>query len=219
MISRGAYTLAMHEFSITTFLVSLAGSGATAWLVVRGLSGHIADRWLARYRSELDKEFEAYRDALEQKRKRVEAELGHRSYVTKTQFDTEFNAVKDVFAALGKVRLSFNGLRPFIDWTPPDEGEKLKLISARLNHFTERFNVLIEVAQSVYPFIPEPIYDQFEICMKAAHMEIRDIQESGVKALSSDGYMRGAKQHEKFTSGYFTAASLVRKHFSELSQG
>ncbi len=208
----------MYAFSVTTFLASLAGSGATAWLVVKGLSGHIADRWLAQYKSELDKEFESYRDALEQKRKRIEAELGHRSYVTKTHFDTEFNAVKDIFAALGRLKLSFNGLRPFIDWTPQDAGEKLKLISARLNQFKERFNVLVDLAESVYPFVPENIYGQFELCMKAALIEIRHIEESGTEALSPKGYSDGAKQHEKFTTAYFTAAKLVREHFTELSQ-
>jgi len=208
----------MYDFSLTTFLASLAGSGATSWLVVKGLSGHLADRWLAQYKSDLDKEFESYRDALEQKRKRIEAELGHRSYVTKTHFDTEFNAVKDIFAALGRLRLSFNGLRPFFDWTPQDEVERLKLISTRLNHFKERFNVLVDVAASVYPFVPESIYSQFELCMNSAMMEIRQIERSGTEALSPQGYTEGAKQHEKFTSAYFAAAKLVREHFTELSQ-
>lgn len=207
----------MYDFSVTTFIASLAGSGATAWLVVRGLSNHLADRWLARYKSDLDKEFESYRDVLEQKRKRIEAELGHRSYVTKTQFDSEFTAVKDIFAALGRLRLSFNGLRPFIDWTPQDAGEKLKLISTRLNQFKERFNVLVDVAESVYPFVPEEIYSQFEVCMRAALIEIRQIEHAGVEALSPEGYSEGAKQHEKFTSAYFKAARLVREHFSRLS--
>ena len=46
------------DFSVSTVLTSLLGSGVTAWLVVRGLSGHLADRWLARYKSDLDKEFD-----------------------------------------------------------------------------------------------------------------------------------------------------------------
>ncbi len=50
----------MYDFSLPTILTSLVGSGVTAWLVVRGLSGHLADRWLARYKSDLDKEFESY---------------------------------------------------------------------------------------------------------------------------------------------------------------
>jgi len=220
MISRARRILSdMYGFSVTTFLASLMGSSAMAWLVVKGLSGTLADRWLTRYKSELDKEFESYRDTLEQKRKRVEADLGHRSYISKTQFDTQFNAVKDIFAALGRLRLSFNGLRPFLDWTPQDENEKLKLISSRLNHFTEKFNVLVDAAESVYPFVPESIYAQFEVCMKAALLEIKDIQHSGIEALSSAGYSRGAKQHEKFTAAYFTAAKLVREHFTQMVQG
>lgn len=92
-------------------------------MVVKGLSDPLAERWLARYKRDLDKEFESYRASLEQKRKRIGADLGHRTYVTKTQFDTEFAAVKDIFAALGRLRLSFNSLRPFFDWRPQDEEE------------------------------------------------------------------------------------------------
>jgi hypothetical protein len=170
---------------------------------------------LARYKSDLDKEFENYRDTLEQKRKQLEAEIGHRSYVTRTQFDTEFNSVKEIFAALGKLRLSFNGLRPFIDWTPQDEDEKLKLISARLHHFRERFDAFVVAAESAYPFVPEDIYTQLEICMRAAILEIRHIEEAGAEALSARGYADGAKQSERFTTAYFAAAKLVRQHFSQ----
>src|SRR5690349_7364873 len=122
------------DFSVSTFITSLVGSGATAWLMVKGLGGHLADRWLARYKGELDKEFESYRDKLEQKRKRLEAELSHNVYTTQTQFDTEFNAIKDIFAALGKLRLTFNGTRPFVDSLPQDKEERAKLIADRLRH-------------------------------------------------------------------------------------
>jgi len=208
----------MAGFSVTTFLTSLVGSGATAFLVVKALSGHLAERWLTKYKSDLDKEFESYRDSLEQKRKLAEAGLGHRSYVTKTQFDTEFNAVKDIFAALGKLRLSFNGLRPFVDWTPTDQQKKLELITARLNHFRERFNVLVDTAESVYPFVPEDIYEQLEVCMRAALIEIRQIEQAGPDALSPTGYAEAEKHHSTFSTGYFKAAKLVREHFKQLSE-
>ena len=179
MISRKQdYTSRMYDFSLPTVLASLVGSGVTAGLVVKALSGPLGERWLAGQKAKLDREFEAYRDALEQRRKRVEAELGHRTHVTKTQFDTEFNAMKDIFSALGKLRLSFNGIRPFLDWTPQDEGERLALISDRLNHFTERFNSLVDTVESVYPFIPEEIYSELEICMRSAHLEIPHIQQT-----------------------------------------
>jgi hypothetical protein len=205
------------DFSTSTFLTSLVGSGATAWLVVRGLSGHLADRWLAKYKSDLDKEFESYRDMLEQKRKRLEAELSHRVYTTQTRFDTEFNAIKDIFAALGKLRLSFNGLRPFWDRTPVDEQDKLEEIFRRLNHFKERYNALVDTAHSVYPFVPEDIYAELETCMNAALIEIRHIEEAGAKALSPAGYDDGSKRHDRFTTAYFKAAKLARERFNRLS--
>ena len=54
--------------------------------------------------------------------------------------------------------------------------------------------------------------------MKAGFMEMRHIEQAGVEALSPRGYDDGAKQHEKFSSAYFTAAKLVREHFKQLSQ-
>jgi hypothetical protein len=35
-----------------------------------------------------DQELEAYKGTLERRRRKIEAELGHRIYVGKTQFDT-----------------------------------------------------------------------------------------------------------------------------------
>jgi hypothetical protein len=208
----------VHDFSWATFIGSLLGSGATAWLVVKGLSGHLGDRWLARYRSELDREFEKYRDALEQNRKRVEADLGQRAYVNRAQFDTEFSAIKDIFAALGRLRLSFNGLRPFIDWIPDDDDAKLKLVSARLGDFIPLLNALITAVESSYPFVPDEIYEQLEICMRMGRIEMSHIQESGAKALSPSGYTDGEKQHGKFTAAYFAAGKAVRERLKQLSE-
>jgi hypothetical protein len=207
----------LTDFSLSTFLASVVGSGTVAFAVVKGLSGHLADRWLAQHKAELDKEFETYRDTLEQRRKRLEAELSHRVYITQARFDTEFNVIKEIFAALGKLRLSFNALRPFWDRTPNDPQEKLKEISRRLSHVTERYNALVDTAESAYPFVPEDIYTEIEKCMQAAMIEIRHIEGAGAEALSPSGYDDGARQHEIFTTSYFVAARLVRERFNRLS--
>jgi hypothetical protein len=208
----------VNGFSWTTFLSSVVGGGATAWVVVKGLSSHLADRWLTRYKSELDKEFEKYRDTLEHGRKRIEADLGQRTYVSKAQFDSEFNAIKDIFAALGKLRLSFNGLRPFLDWIPGDEESRLQLISLRLGHFKPLLDALITTVESSYPFVPDDIYEQLEICMKMGMIEMNHIEESGAKALSPSGYQDGARQHESFTNAYFASGRLVRERLKRLSE-
>ena len=201
----------------TTVLTSLAGSGLVSVGVVAGLTRYLGDRWMARYKTSLDQELEAYKDTLERKRKRIETELGHRTYISQVQFETEYQALKDCFAALGKLRLSFNGLRPTLDWVPEDEQEKAKLMVRRLNDFKDRFNPLVDTAASVYPFVPEDIYEQFDICMKAAMLEVRDIEEDIRKALTHSGYVEGHKHREKFDAAYFKAAMLARQRYQQLS--
>jgi hypothetical protein len=208
----------VSNFSWTTFLTSILGGGASAWLVVQGLSSHIRDRWLAHYKSDLEKELEKYRDALEQRRKKVETDLGQRTYVSKAQFDTEFTAMKEIFAALGKLRVSFNALRPFIDWVPIDEDARLKLVSARLSHFAPLLNAFVTTVESAFPFVPDNIYEQLQICMAAGLTEMKDIEHTGAKALSPNGYSEGLKQSEQFTKAYFAAAKLVRERLKQLSE-
>jgi hypothetical protein len=139
-----------NGFSLSTFLASVAGSGLLAAGVAKWLSGYLSDRWIANHKAELDQEFETYRDSLERKRKRLEAELSHGIYTTQIQFDTEFNALKEIFAALGNVKLSFNGMRPLLEHNLPKEEEgKYEMLKARLSIFVDRYNVLVEKVEGV----------------------------------------------------------------------
>jgi len=200
-----------------TLLTSLVASGLVSTGLVLGLARYLGDRWMVRYKARYDQELEAYKDTLEQKRKKIEAELGHRIYVGKAQFDTEFNALKDCFAVLGKLRLAFNGLRPMLDWMPEDQQEQMKVLATRMRHFTERYNPVVDTAASVYPFVPEDIYAEFDKCMKAALLEIKHIEADPSKAFTNSGYHQGAEQRDKFDSAYFAAARLTRERFRQLS--
>lgn len=200
-----------------TVVTSVVTSGLLSTGVVLGLARYLGDRWMVRYKSRYDLELEAFKDTLEKKRKRIENELGHRTYISKTQFDTEYNALKDCFAALGLLRLAFNGLRPILDWIPEDQQEKLKVLKTRLDFFSDRYNPLVNTAFSVYPFVPEDIYREFEKCMKAAILEIKHIQADPAKAFTNSGMEEGRRQREEFDSGYHAAAKLAREHFRQLS--
>lgn len=200
-----------------TVLTSLLGSGLVSTAVVLGLARYLGDRWMVQYKARYDQELEAYKDTLERRRKKIDAEQGHRIYIGKAQFDAEFNALRDCFAALGKLRLAFNGLRPTLDWMPDDEQERMKVLAARLRHFTERYNPVVDTAASVYPFVPEDIYAEFDKCMKAALLEIKHIEADPSKAFTSSGYYQGTEQRDNFDSAYFTAAKLARERFRQLS--
>lgn len=204
-------------FDWRNLLTSLVTSGIVSAGVVVALARYFGDRWMVRYKAKYDQELEAYKDTLEQKRKRIEADLGHRIYIGKTQFDTEYNALKDCFATLGKLRLSFNGLRPILDWLPEDPQERLKILAARLDHFSSRYNPVVDTAASLFPFVPEDIYAEFEKCMKAAILEIRHIEENPSKAFTHSGMDEGTKYREQFETAYFRAAKLARERFRQLS--
>jgi hypothetical protein len=198
-----------------TILTSLVTSGLISTSIVLGLARYLGDRWMVGYKARYDQELEAYKDALERKRKRIESELGHRTYISKTQFDAEFNALKDCFAALGRLRLAFNGLRPMLDWLPEDKEGRTKLIKVRLVDFMERYNSAVDTAASIYPFVPENIHEEFEKCLKAAILEIRSIEEDPSKALSA--WHEGDRHRGQFETGYFRAAKLARQRFLQLS--
>jgi hypothetical protein len=186
-------------------------------LIARGLGKHLADRWLANHKADLDKEFEAYRDKLEQKCKRLEAELGQRVYIMQTQFDTEFNALKSIFAALAKLRLTFNSVAPDVGIYIEDEKERLKDLSLRLNEFIDRCNSLTDAAESLYPFVPEDIYQHIHECMKRAQIEILHIRTAGPKTFTLEWNEDRTKQRDKFNEHYYQAVKLSREHFRRLT--
>jgi hypothetical protein len=137
--------------------------------------------------------------------------------VSQTQFETEFNAAKDVFAALGTLRLSFNGLRPSFSWGPAEKEEKLKVLAERLYEFKELYSDLVSTAESLYPFLSEEIYVQINECMKRAHIEIMHIEIAGDKTFSFEWFQDGTKQREIFDEHYYTAAKLMRQYFKGLA--
>jgi isoleucyl-tRNA synthetase len=209
----------MTYISWPTLLVSVASSGATAWAVVAALSRHLGERWLANHKGELDKEFEAYRDTLEQRRKRVEAELGQRTYVSKTQFDTEFNAIKECFAKLSTLRLHINTLRPFRDRLLVDDNEeKRNAISSRLVPAVPAYNDFVDATDGFFPFIAEDIYNALHECAVAARTEMDNILDAGVKnAFSPEGYAAAGKNQDRLYVAYLKAAKLTRLRFARLA--
>jgi hypothetical protein len=204
-------------FDWRILVASLAGSGVVSTGVVLGLSRYLGDRWMVRYRARFDRELEAYKDTLEQRRKRIEAEVGHRTYIGKTQFDTEYGALRDCFAAIGRLRLAMNSLRPMVDLVPEHPDERLGLLGARLKSLMERYALAVDAVVSVYPFIQEEIYNELEKCLRTALIEMRHVEADPAKAFSPSGCDQGFKAQGKFDTSYYAASKLTRQRFKYLS--
>jgi hypothetical protein len=204
-------------FDWMTFISSLGASGIVSLATVHGLAGLLRDRLMLELKATLDKEFEGYRSSLEQDHKVKEAKVGHRIYVTKIHFDTEFSSLKDCFDPLGKVRLAFNGLRPEIDFLPDGQTAQVERIKERFETFRARYEVFVDVLQTIYPFVPLDIHEQFLKCAQAALLEIRTIQQEGDGSLLPHARVKGAERRERFEAAYQKAATLVRERLAHLS--
>jgi hypothetical protein len=94
-------------FILSTLLSAGAATGIAQWL---------GNRWLkkveARYNRELEglrakyaAELESYKNELERSKQLLQAEIDKTFLVTKVHFETEFDALKKVFAELAEIRL------------------------------------------------------------------------------------------------------------------
>ena len=191
------YTPAMFDW--VTLLTSLTASGVLSVTGAGVLARYVADRSIIRYKAE------------------VEAKTGHRVYVTKAHFDTEFGALKESFVVLGRLRLAFNTLRPVWDFMPDEEAEQIARMKERLEKFREKYEASVDVAQTSYPFVPAEIHEHFQTCLRAAHHEIRTIEGQGDRSIGPDGRQKGAEQHQRFEDAYNNAVRLVRDRLSKLS--
>ena len=78
-----------------------------AWSVVGGAGSGLAavaaslrpmkDRWMESVKASYAKDLEVFKDSLLQEQRRIQALVERSIFVTRAQFDTEFNAMKDIF--------------------------------------------------------------------------------------------------------------------------
>jgi hypothetical protein len=118
-------------------IFSVGSAGAIIIGVSKFLGNIIANRIVEKERARNADELE-----------KTKAKLIKTVYVHQGQFQTEFNAYKEIWKTLSEVKYAVLQLRPAIDQFDPNETEEQRKIS-RLTKFTEKFNTyLISIDQS-----------------------------------------------------------------------
>jgi len=103
------------------------------------------------------KDLETLRSSFARELEAYKTELDRTVLVTRTQFETEFNAMKLVLHKLAQVRLRMNALRPFSGVTPggATEGERrdiaVKKLHENLQAFNIAYNELLAVVEDLSP--------------------------------------------------------------------
>ena len=215
-------------------IVGLFGGVAGSLLEVFGLFRWLGDLWLgrileqekAKYTKELEQlranfaqALEGYKDELARSKTLLQAEIDRAVFVTRADFETEFEAYKQVFAALAEVRLTMAGMRPMLSVSNPDETEEDRRnnLAKRLRALMDAYDKVVTLVENLGPFYPQELYSVLLDCLGAAHLEILLIRTSGLTMFTPQWYEQGQKQMDKFTDAYSRVSNIIRERIASLT--
>jgi hypothetical protein len=194
-------------------------SGGVAGSVISAIWNHFSKRSLQQQQEGFTKKLATLEHDFQRSQSRVQAEIDRSVFVTRAHFETEFEAMKDVFSCLSETRLAINGVRPMISLEPADETEteKFERLSERLKALMIANDKLLATFEKKAPFYTEELYEAVDKCYRAARMETDSIRASGKDALRHDGYSQGRQNQVKFSEGYVNSVTIIRNRISKLA--
>jgi hypothetical protein len=177
-------------------IISTLGSGV--------LLGKIGDKlweyWLDRHKS------------------RIRALTENAVYVTRAHFDTEFNAMKDVFKCLSEAKIAINAVRPEMDFGAGDTEEvRRKRLSELWTQLVDSHNKLLSSLDSMSAFYPLELYDAAKNCQKAAWLEITQVEHASYPAFSRSWQLEGQINIHAYRDSYEKARNIIRERLSHLA--
>lgn len=194
-------------------------SGGVTGAVISALWNHFSKLSLQRNQASSAEKLAKVEHSLESLQRKDQAEIDRSVFVTRAHFETEFEAMKDIFSSLSEVRVAMNGVRPMLAIEPADETkeERLKRLSERLKALMIATDKLLNTSESKAPFYSEELYGSVNVCWKWAVMEINSIREAGPDSLNPAEYLRSQSYKDKFSEGYFESARIIRNRIAKLA--
>jgi hypothetical protein len=186
---------------------------------VAALWSHLSKRSLQRDDNATKVALATLEDKFERSQRLGQAAIDRSVFVTRAHFETEFEAMKEVFSCLSQVKLTMNSIRPFYsinEIAESDQSKQTRLLS-RLEALKVAYNKLLNESEAKEPFYTAELYAAIQECLGAASMEINDVLLHGLDALLPTGHIEGGKNRERFSSGYRKAAAAIRDRISRLA--
>ncbi len=113
-------------------------------------------------KTDYSRELERVRAELEASNRRVQAELDKTVFVHRIQFETEFNALSDVWEKLAAVRSTMSVLRPAMAIVDNRE-DPHQALQRRFSAFSTSVNALVRSVHDRSPFYPQNIFEELEV--------------------------------------------------------
>ena len=183
------------------FIVQVVIPSGVVGAIVSALWNHFSARSLQSSDAALKAELAALQNQFEHSQQLGQAAIDRSVFVTRAHFETEFEAMKQVFGALSEVHLAMNGLRPMMSVEPTDEPfeDKMSRLLERLQKVQSAYNKLLLESEARLPFYTVELYAAVEGCMRVASLEINSIRTGGHNSFSVDWYSHGEQNRGKFS--------------------
>jgi hypothetical protein len=197
------------------------------WLLVSGLLSaavsalwnFVSQRSLQRSDTETKFALAKLENLFAQSERRAQAETDRSVLVTRAQFETEFEAMKEVFGLLSKVRIALYALWPTSTYDPQNEPEETKKtrLFRRLRGLMEAHDATRTAIEAKRPFFPEELYDAVTECLDTAQIEAYDIRRTDDEARYNTWFRELTPIREKFGKAYSRTANIIRDRISTLA--
>jgi hypothetical protein len=207
------------------FVTGIFGGVAGSLVVVYGLSRWLGDVWKTKI---LEKVQQANRTELETLKSQMQASVDRANrllqggiskaiLVTRTHFETEFTAYKEIFAALSDVKNCLHATRPvFIIAGEGDQVKDEKNLVDRLNKLIAANNKAVVLSENLRPFYEDEIYLAIQTCFNASKYEILQVKTGSRETFSHEWFEEGRKRQEEFTQDYIRVSNLIRERLASL---
>ncbi len=202
---------------VSTIQVVLGAAGGSA--VVMGLGGFTGKLWVEKQKAEYLTLLERLKASLDTQARYIQASIDKSVFVTRAHFETEFDAMKQVYKALTDSRLAMNTLRPTFSVEPheEDEEEKRRRLGQRLDSLILSRNKLLETIEALRPFYSRELYEHAEEAFKATSNEVVSVQSAGSETFLSNWYQEGDTNRTRFDAAYFKAADAIQNRLSRMA--
>jgi hypothetical protein len=208
------------------FVTGIFGGAAGSLVVVYGLSRWLGDVWKAKILETVQqdnrKELEAIKSemqtSVDKANRLLDAGISKAILVTRTHFETEFTAYKEIFATLSDVKNCLHAVRPvFIIAGEEDQTKDMKSLVERLNKLIAANNKAVVVSDNLRPFYQDEIYQGIQECFKSSKFEILQVKTGGGDSTFSQNWFEaGRKNQEAFVKDYLHVSTLIRDRLASL---
>jgi hypothetical protein len=226
---------------LATLLLNLLGGAVGAAVLLGVLWKTLGRIWTDRLRLEIElknnttletkkaelqiqtgKELESLKDQLGQQSNRtqklLEAHIDKAVLVTRTHFETEFSAYKDLYAALCEVKYAIFSTRPQMKIVSENETEadRLKALQESFTRLEQTHNDLIRLKENLMPFYSADVYTQISECLRASGREITDIKLANERRFRHDWWQEGERRQADFSAAFGRVGELIRERIASL---